>query len=205
MSREQFARLHDYIKELKRLNPDSSVECEVRQSNFYRFYVCLAGLKEGWREACRRIIHIDGTFLKWRMTGMLLVACGRDPNDQMFPIAWGIVDVESKDNWIWFFEHLIDDLALERGNGLTLASDQQKGLIAAVKVVLPYAEHMMCARHVHACWKKHHTGNDLQDLFWAAADSYYPLAFDRKMKELEEYDPAAHADLKLNVYAPWTR
>ncbi|KAL1204387.1 hypothetical protein V5N11_034642 [Cardamine amara subsp. amara] len=151
---EQLARLHDYVYELRRSNPNSTVECEVRQSKFHRFYVCFAGLQEGWREACRRILHIDGTFLKWRMTGMLLVACGRDPNDQTFPLAWGIVDVESKENWVWFFEHLVEDLGLQSGNGFTIASDQQKGLIAVVKVVLPYSEHRMCARHVHGCWKK---------------------------------------------------
>lgn len=47
---------------------------------------------------CRRIIHNDGTFMKWRMTGQLLVACGRDHNEEIFPIAWAIVDGENKPN-----------------------------------------------------------------------------------------------------------
>ncbi|XP_024016322.1 uncharacterized protein LOC112089797 [Eutrema salsugineum] len=74
----------------------------------------------------------------------------RDLNDQMFPIAWGIVDAENTPNWKWFLEHLVDDLGVGLGNGLTLESDQQKELIGAVKVLLPYAEHRECARHVHA-------------------------------------------------------
>lgn len=83
------------------------------------------------------------------------------------------------------FEHLFEDLGLETGNGITLASDQQKRLIAAMRLVLPYAKHRMCARHVYASWKKRHSGSELQDVFWATADSYYPLVFDRKMKELQ--------------------
>ena len=121
----------------------TNARIEVREKNFHRFYCCFAALKDGWKAACRKIIHLDGTFLKWRMSGMLLVACGRDPNDQMFPIAWGIVDCENGPNWMWFLEHLMHDLDLGAGNGLTLGSDQQKGLIAAVKDVLPFAEHRM--------------------------------------------------------------
>ncbi|CAE6173213.1 unnamed protein product [Arabidopsis arenosa] len=202
---ESFARLFDYVAELKRSNIGSTVECEVRETRFHRFYVCFAALKNGWKRACRKILHLDGTFLKWRMTGMLLVACGRDPNDQMFPVAWGIVDCENTPNWLWFLEHLVDDLGLDSGNGLTLGSDQQKGLIAAVKVVLPFAEHRMCARHVYSNWKKNYAGADYEDMFWAAADSYYPQQFDRKMQEIKEYNEAAYNALKISVFCPWSR
>jgi len=41
----------------------------------------------------------------------------------MFPIAWGIVDCENSPNWQLFLEHLIYDLDLEVGDGLTLGSD----------------------------------------------------------------------------------
>ena len=61
-------------------------------------------LKDGWKCACRKIIHIDGTFLKGRMNEMLLIACGRDPNEKTFPIAWAIImEVENKDKLLCFF------------------------------------------------------------------------------------------------------
>lgn len=78
---ESFARIFDYVAELKKTNHGSTVECEVSEGKFHRFYACFHGLKEGWKATYRKIIHIDGTFLKWRMIEMLLVACGRDPND----------------------------------------------------------------------------------------------------------------------------
>nr|GEZ50070.1 pentatricopeptide repeat-containing protein [Tanacetum cinerariifolium] len=40
---------------------------------------------------------------------------------------------ENKDNWSWFLELLGEDLEFPTGNGLTLMSDQHKGLIEAVK------------------------------------------------------------------------
>ncbi|GJT95846.1 multidrug resistance-associated protein 5 [Tanacetum coccineum] len=42
-----------------------------------------------------------------------------------------------------------EDLGCSRGNRLTLMSDQHKGLIEAVKDVMPNAEHRKCARHIY--------------------------------------------------------
>ena len=86
------------------------------------FSWCKAGLEEG----CRRIINLDGTFLKHLTSGELLVAVGRDGNNQLFPIAWAVVVVENKDNWKWFLELLEEDLRLGEGRGTVLMSDQHK-------------------------------------------------------------------------------
>ena len=44
----------------------------------------------------------------------------------MFPIAWVVVEVESKDSWTWFIELPKTDLHLRDGYGYTIMSDQQK-------------------------------------------------------------------------------
>lgn len=63
------------------------------------------------------------------MKGELLAAVGRDGNNQMFPIAWAIVDLESTESWEWFITLLKDDLNLGNGCGYTLMTDQQKVLV----------------------------------------------------------------------------
>ena len=55
-----------------------------------------------------------------------LTAVGRDANNQMYPIPWGIVTVKNKKNWIWFMERLQQDLGFGRGKGWTFMSDQCK-------------------------------------------------------------------------------
>ncbi|GKE34430.1 calcium/proton exchanger, partial [Tanacetum coccineum] len=67
----------------------------------------------------------------------LLVAMGRDGNNQMFPIAWAVVDIENINNWCWFLLLLVDDLELENGLALTVISDSHKGLIEVVRTWLP--------------------------------------------------------------------
>lgn len=60
------------------------------------------------------------------MKGELLTAIGRDANNQVYPIAWAVVDVENKSNWTWFLELLSGDLDLIDGRGLVVISDQHK-------------------------------------------------------------------------------
>ncbi|KAI3497044.1 hypothetical protein L1887_39425 [Cichorium endivia] len=77
--------------------------------------------------------------------GELLSAVGRDANNQMYPIAWAVVAVENKHTWKWFLDLLLDDIDMGEGRGLTLISDQHKGLIEAVKERVPEAEHRQCS------------------------------------------------------------
>lgn len=60
--------------------------------------------------------------------GELLTAMGRDANNQMYPIAWAVVDVENKNKWCWFLSLLVDDLNFVNGEGLAVISDSHKVL-----------------------------------------------------------------------------
>ena len=93
---------------------------------FVYFFVCFDALKRDWLEGCRKIIGFDGCFLKGSCKGELLVAVGRNGNQQMFPIAWAVVDIETKHSWSFFLKYLIEDLNLGTGHGLTVMSDMQK-------------------------------------------------------------------------------
>lgn len=61
---------------------------------------------------------MDGCFLKGQVKGELLTAICRDANNQVFLIAWVVVDMENKDNLTWFLEPLKDDLDLRTGADL---------------------------------------------------------------------------------------
>ena len=57
-------------------------------------------LKAGWKSGCRPIIGLDGCFLKTVCGGQLLSAVGRDGNNQMFPIAHSIVEIENTEHML---------------------------------------------------------------------------------------------------------
>nr|GFA16116.1 multidrug resistance-associated protein 5 [Tanacetum cinerariifolium] len=58
---------------------------------FDRFYVCFAGLADGWKAGCRKIIALDGCFLKSPNQGEILTAIGRDGNNHIYPVACSVV------------------------------------------------------------------------------------------------------------------
>lgn len=60
------------------------------------------------------------------MGGQLLSAVGRDRNNQMFPVAYAVVETENSDSWRWFTGLLRDDLELGDGTGFTIISNQRK-------------------------------------------------------------------------------
>ncbi|XP_052728489.1 uncharacterized protein LOC128195289 [Vigna angularis] len=99
--KEQYKRIYDYGHELLRCNPGSTVQIKVDSHNgdsiFQRMYVCLKACKDSFI-SCRPIICLDGCFLKGYYKGELLTGVGRDPNDQMLPLAYAVVEVENKDS-----------------------------------------------------------------------------------------------------------
>lgn len=126
-----YAKIRSYGAELLRANPGSTVKLDVdimpdSTIHFSKIYVCLKGVKDGWVEGCRRVIGIDGCFLKGICRGELLSAVGRDANNQMYPLAWAVVAVENKETWKWFLDLLLDDIEMGDGRGLTLISDGHK-------------------------------------------------------------------------------
>lgn len=88
-------------------------------------YICIKAIKEGFLYGCRRLIGVDGCFLKGLM-GQLFVAVGRDGNNQMLPISWAVVEKETFDSWKWFLQQLQEDLCIGEGLGWALISDMQK-------------------------------------------------------------------------------
>ncbi|CAI0432064.1 unnamed protein product, partial [Linum tenue] len=63
---------------------------------------------------------------------MLLSAVGKNGNNHMYPIAWVFVESENGSSWTWFIQTLQEKMHLLDGNGWTIVSDQQKGLVDAI-------------------------------------------------------------------------
>ncbi|GJV63595.1 hypothetical protein Tco_1474423 [Tanacetum coccineum] len=57
---------------------------------FKRIYVYLGAAKEGFKACMRHFLGFDGTFMKGPFPGQLLTAVGVDPNNGIYPLAYGI-------------------------------------------------------------------------------------------------------------------
>ncbi|XP_076938559.1 protein FAR1-RELATED SEQUENCE 6-like [Bidens hawaiensis] len=154
--RGQYGLLRDYIEELKRTNPNTTVKLELEECSdptsetrqFKRIYICLGSLKKGFKAIGRDLLGLDGAFLKSAWPGQLLTAVALDPNNGYYPVAYAVVESETLNSWEWFLECLGDDLDINNRSKFTFMSDRQKGLIQAVDKLFPSAEHRFCVRHI---------------------------------------------------------
>ncbi|KAL4586511.1 hypothetical protein LXL04_011147 [Taraxacum kok-saghyz] len=207
---EHYSKIWDYSNELLRSNPGST--CKVGlimnpdgKNYFQRFYICFEALSTRWKKACRKVIGLDGCFLKGEVKGELLTVIGRDANNQVYPIAWAVVDVESKPNWTWFLELLHEDLSLNNGRGLVVISDQHKGILEAVKDILPNVKHRQCARHIYANFHRAYSGLEYKKLFWASSMSCVEADFKRNMAEMNRICPGGYGHLMSKQPKTWCR
>jgi MULE transposase-like protein/MuDR family transposase len=133
---EEYSRVWDYAEAIRLYNPGSTaiVKCigiDKPPPLFQRMYICLPACKEGFVAGCRPIIGVDGAHLKGQFPGILLTAVGKDGNNNIFPIAWAVVETENVESWTWFLNLLVEDLrsvaaSSSCGQDFTFMSDRQK-------------------------------------------------------------------------------
>ncbi|KAL1545789.1 hypothetical protein AAHA92_22473 [Salvia divinorum] len=193
---DHYAKLRRYILELIRVDKKERFELDVDIGSVFKsIYIGFSGLKKGFIKGCRRVIGLDGAFLKTYLGGVILSPVATDGNNEIFPIAWAVVQVENEVNWKWFVSILAEELNLGEGVGITIISDQQKGLENAVKNLIPLAEHRNCVRHIYSNWRKTHKDPSLKGLFWKVVTSMYIEEYNLARRELERYNAHAYVDL----------
>ena len=73
---------------------------------------------------------MDGCFLKGYQNAQLLIAVGLDANNQIYPVAYAVVEVENTSTWTWFLAHLANDLEIPNEPTRTIISDKQTVCVA---------------------------------------------------------------------------
>lgn len=82
--------------------------------------------RKGFLVGCKPVIVVDGCHLKVGYGGQLLVAVGKDENEDLFPIAYVVVEAKYKDSWYWFFKVLENDVGPFDYWSYMFMFDQQK-------------------------------------------------------------------------------
>ncbi|KAL0313730.1 UNVERIFIED_CONTAM: hypothetical protein Scaly_2905700 [Sesamum calycinum] len=157
----QYNMLWDYCETVRVNNPGSKIILRRAEGSdvFEKLYYSLHAMKQGFVEGCRPVIVLDGCFLKTVFGGQMLAAVGRDANDNMWPIALAIVPVENRENWCWFIREMLDDIGGLGTNLWSFIPDRQKGLIEALKELVPDAAAITDRRdpveeYIADCYKK---------------------------------------------------
>ncbi|CAL5046029.1 unnamed protein product [Urochloa decumbens] len=161
---DSFDWLYRFKAEVELRAPGSIVEIHTEKidgkEHFSRFFCAFKGSIDGFLEGCRPYISIDSTALNGLWNGHMPAALALDGHNWMFPLAFGLFDSESKNNWIWFMEQLRKAIGVMPH--LAVCTDACKGLESAVKQVFPWAEQRECFRHLMENMKKNFSGSLLR-------------------------------------------
>uniref|UniRef100_A0A1D1YJ79 Protein FAR-RED IMPAIRED RESPONSE 1 n=1 Tax=Anthurium amnicola TaxID=1678845 RepID=A0A1D1YJ79_9ARAE len=186
---EGYRLLPQYCEQIKRTNPGSiaNVYGNLEDNCFRRLFISFYASIYGFVNACRPLIGLDRTLLKSKYLGTLLLASGFDGDGALFPLAFGVVDEENDENWIWFLSELRNLLETNTENmpRLTILSDRQKGIVDGVDFNFPTAFHGFCMRHLSESFRKEFNNTMLVNLLWEAAQALTVIEFESKILDIE--------------------
>jgi len=107
---ELYARLPEYIEEIKERNLGTRASCIAQWLEdtplFKRLFISFLAMKIGFMQGCRSLIRIDGFLLKESYKGVLLIAMVVDANIEKFPVPYGVVETKNRDHWAYLFRAL---------------------------------------------------------------------------------------------------
>nr|XP_040251378.1 uncharacterized protein LOC120968558 [Aegilops tauschii subsp. strangulata] len=193
--KEQYYRLRDYLQAVIDTNPGSRCivttfedpENPAPTPRFKYMFYCLHASKQGFLNGCRPFIGLDGCFIKLTTGQQILAATGRDGNNNIYPIAFGVVDKEDSESWTWFLTQLRFCIGSGSKFGTyTIISDRQKGLLKAINEVFPDSPQRYCLRHIYANFQSAgFRGAELKKLVDQASYSFTKHGHELAMAELK--------------------
>lgn len=189
-SEEGYFLLPAYCEQIKTTNPGSIAELFTTgaDNRFQRLFVCFYASIYGFLNGCLPLVGLGAIQLKSKYLGTLLSATSYDSDGGLFPLAFGVVDVENDVSWMWFLSELHKALEMNTDNipQLTFISDGQKCTVDAVKRKFPSSSHAICMRHMSESMGKEFKNSRLVHLLWKASYSTTTIGFKEKMAEIEE-------------------
>ncbi|CAJ2653869.1 unnamed protein product [Trifolium pratense] len=112
---------------------------------FWAFKPCIQAFAH-----CKPIVQVDGTWLYGKYKGTLLLAVAQDGNAHIFPVAFAIVEGETKDAWNFFLKHLRENVTPQEN--ICMISDRHASIKSAYENPSNgwngTSSHVYCLRHV---------------------------------------------------------
>ncbi|XP_074358120.1 uncharacterized protein LOC141697578 [Apium graveolens] len=158
-----------------------------------RIFWSLKAMMDGWQHA-RPVISIDGTFLKGRYRGKLLIVMGVDSNNHPFPLCYGL---------------RLRRHVCRQWTGVCIISDRAASIISALRdpqngFAEPLGIHRFCLLHVRSNFCSHHPGGELKKLMWKAGRTTQVSKHDAYMSRIGEISPITLQYLATIPVERWT-
>ncbi|KAF8408354.1 hypothetical protein HHK36_007503 [Tetracentron sinense] len=209
---KSYNKMYVYAEVVRETNSGSLVKIEYDRLSlnvnptFKRFFICFEAMKNEFLEGCRPFIGLDGCHLKGPYGGVLLAAIALDENNRLFPVAFAIVEGETKESWNFFLHYLHTIIGtVTHQRPMCFMTDRQKGIVEAINEIIPEATHRVCCRHLYNNFKKRFPGLKLRNFFWVAARAYNNRVFNFAMDKMKRERKEAYEWLMEKPMHSWSR
>uniref|UniRef100_A0A2N9GCN4 MULE transposase domain-containing protein n=1 Tax=Fagus sylvatica TaxID=28930 RepID=A0A2N9GCN4_FAGSY len=208
---ESYQLLPKFMKALIDSNASTQVEwktywsedagCAIFESVFWAFGPSIQGFVH-----CRPVVSIDATHLYGKYKGKLMIAMVTDANNGIYPLAFAVMEKESKDTWRWFLRFLKKHVTKNRE--LCIISDRHRGILNAMKwsKLQPLnAYHRFCIRHLVSNFNTRFHDKRLKNMIQRAGEHNQLRKFNATMDSIRQYnkDTADILDKETDV-KKWT-
>ncbi|GJZ28989.1 putative ribonuclease H-like domain-containing protein, partial [Tanacetum coccineum] len=171
--------LSEKIFDQVRVNPDIPVKAV--QYQLQRDLEVQISMSKSFRAKSKAKREIRGYH------GQVLVVVGLDSNNGIYPLAYALVEAESKSSWCWFLQCLGNDIDLHPNSNFTFISDRQKGIITAIKTVYPIImEYLVNISKRRAFWS---LNKDILKIIILTTNTPYPSRKIRRIRACTHQRP----------------
>ena len=201
-----------FLTALSDVDPDTvtTLKCDPRvlrtcifNSAFWAFGPCIRGFRH-----CRPVISIDATHLYGKYKGKLFIAMATDGNNEVYPLAFTIVESESTETWGWFLACLLTYVT-DRNN-LCIISNRYRGIQSCFDDTTrgylqpPLTHHRYCLYHLVSNVNTNFNSVALKNLVWKAATMNQVRKFENTMDCIKNVNLDVCGYLKEVDQEKWT-
>ncbi|XP_049410410.1 uncharacterized protein LOC125873542 [Solanum stenotomum] len=141
-----YAVLDGYRHMLMTINEGSKTSLKLDDNGRFKYFFASYGAWIRGFVHMRKVLAVDGTFLRGRYDGVLLSAVAQDTENHVFPVAFCVVDKECNAAYEYFFEKLLD--IVPDTSELCIISDRHPSIEKTLSKFYSEAYHGCCTRHL---------------------------------------------------------
>ncbi|KAL3351948.1 hypothetical protein AABB24_020176 [Solanum stoloniferum] len=192
-----------YSHMLRTSNPGSKTALKIDENGRFKYFFVAYGAWILGFAQMRKVIAVDGTFLRSKYGGVLLSTVAQDAENHIFPVAFCVVDSECDASYRYYFEQL-RSFVLDTPE-LCIISDRHQSIRKMVSIVFPLAHYGCCMRHLGENIRNNFHNASVVYHFYKAAKAYNIDVFSDHFNRTRDLVPQAATHLERVGFHRWSR
>ncbi|XP_038887209.1 uncharacterized protein LOC120077397 [Benincasa hispida] len=146
---ESYKKLPKFGEALQIENPGSAFKYDLQEDKYFKYvFMALGASIRVFLNCIQPVLIVDGTRLRDKYSGKLLLAIEVDENNQIYSVAFGIFGRETDESWVWFLQQL--RCVIGQVYNLVIVSDRHPSIKKEIITVFPKAFNGICIHHLKA-------------------------------------------------------